>query len=137
MPRVLFCQITEYDFYYFEVHNVTDCWDGSRNAPGLWNHPGPSVTSSISRPLSDSDDCECKVLRGLNRTDPLRTRASPVAHTVKRLPAVRETLAQSLAREDPLEKGMATHSGILAWRTPWIEEPGGLQSTGSQGVGHD
>ena len=44
---------------------------------------------------------------------------------------------QSLGQEDPLEKGMATHSGILAWRTPWIEEPGGLQSTGSQGVGHD
>ena len=44
---------------------------------------------------------------------------------------------RSLAREDPLEKEMATHSSILAWRIPWAEEPGGLQSTGSQRVGHD
>ena len=44
---------------------------------------------------------------------------------------------QSLGREDPLEEGMATHSSILAWRTPWTEEPGGLQSMGSQRVGHD
>ena len=42
-----------------------------------------------------------------------------------------------LGREDPLEEGMATHSSILAWRIPWTEEPGGLQSTGSQGVEHD
>ena len=51
---------------------------------------------------------------------------------VKNLPAIRETQVQSLGREDPLEKGMATHSSILAWRIPWTEEPGGLQSTGSQ-----
>ena len=44
---------------------------------------------------------------------------------------------QSLGREDPLEEGMATHSSILAWRIPWTEEPGGLQSIGSQRVGHD
>ena len=44
---------------------------------------------------------------------------------------------QSLAREDPLEKGMATHSSVLAWRIPWTEGPGGLQSTGSQRVSHD
>ena len=43
----------------------------------------------------------------------------------------------SLGQEDPLEKGMATHSSILAWRSPWTEEPGGLQSIGSQRVGHD
>ena len=48
-----------------------------------------------------------------------------------------ETQVQSLGREDPLEKEMATHSSILAWRTPWIEEPGGLQAMGSQRVGHD
>ena len=48
-----------------------------------------------------------------------------------------ETQVQSLGREDPLEKEMATYSSILAWRTPWIEEPGGLQSMGSQRVGHD
>ena len=55
-----------------------------------------------------------------------------VAQTVKNLPAIQETRVQSLFREDPLEKGMATHSSILAWRIPWREEPGGLQSMGSQ-----
>ena len=51
---------------------------------------------------------------------------------VKNLPVMLETQVQSLGREDPLEKGMATHSNILAWRIPWTEEPGGLQSRGSQ-----
>ena len=60
-----------------------------------------------------------------------------MTQTVKNLPAVRETGAQSLGWEDPLEKGMAVHSTIFAWRTPWTEEPGGLQPMGSQGVGHD
>ena len=60
-----------------------------------------------------------------------------MAQTVKRLPAMRETQVQSLGREDPLEKEMATHSSILAWRTPWIEEAGRLQSTEPQRVGHD
>ena len=59
-----------------------------------------------------------------------------MAQTVKRLPAVRETWVQSLGWEDPLEKQMATHSSTLAWRIPWMEEPGGLQSMGSQRVGH-
>ena len=52
--------------------------------------------------------------------------ASMVAQTVKNLPVVQETLVQSLGQEDPLEKGMATDSSILAWRIPWTEEPGGL-----------
>ena len=60
-----------------------------------------------------------------------------MAQTVKSLPEMRETWVQSLGQEDPLEKGLATHSGILAWRIPWTEEPGGLQSTELQGVGHD
>ena len=50
---------------------------------------------------------------------------------------MQETPVQSLGQDDPLEKGMATHSSILAWRISWTEEPGGLQSMGSQGVGHD
>ena len=54
--------------------------------------------------------------------------ASLVAQTVKNLPAVQETQVQSLGQEDPLEKGMATHSSILAWRIPWTEDRGGLQS---------
>ena len=56
---------------------------------------------------------------------------------VKNLPAMQETGVQSLGQEDPLEKGMATHSSILAWEIPWTEEPGRLQSIGSQRVGHD
>ena len=59
--------------------------------------------------------------------------ASLVARRVKNLPAVQETWVQSLSWEDPLEKGMTTHSSILAWRIPWTEEPGGLQSMGLQG----
>ena len=60
-----------------------------------------------------------------------------MAQMAKNLPAMQETLVQSLGGEDPLEKEMATHSRILAWRIPWTEEPGGLQSMGSQRVGLD
>ena len=56
---------------------------------------------------------------------------------VNSVPAVQETLVQSLGREDPLEKGMATHFSILAWRIPWTEEPSELQSMGLQRVRHD
>ena len=60
----------------------------------------------------------------------LSTLASLVAQTVKNLPTMWETQVPSLCREDPLDKGMATRSSILAWRIPWTEEPGGLQSVG-------
>ena len=60
-----------------------------------------------------------------------------VAQRAKNPPAMQETRIQSLGWEDPLEKGMATHCSILAWRIPWTEEPGGLQSMESQRVGHD
>ena len=56
---------------------------------------------------------------------------------VKNLPAKWKAWIQFLGQKDPLEKGMATHSSILAWRIPWMEEPGGLQSMGLQRVGHD
>ena len=65
------------------------------------------------------------------------TWASLVAWMVKRLPTMWETRVRSLGWEDPLEKEMATHSSIHAWKIPWTEEPGGLQSMGSQRVGHD
>ena len=61
----------------------------------------------------------------------------PGSSAVKNLPAVQETWVRSLSREDPLEEGMATHSSMLAWRIPWTEEPGRLQSMGLQRVGHD
>ena len=57
--------------------------------------------------------------------------------TVKNLPAMQEIQVQSLGQEDPLEEEMTTHSSILAWRIPWTEEPGGLQSMGLQRVGYD
>ena len=60
--------------------------------------------------------------------------ASLVAQKLKPLPALQETWVQSLGQKDPLEKKMATHSSILAWRIPWTEEPGGLKSMGSQRV---
>ena len=62
---------------------------------------------------------------------------SLVAQMVKRLPAMRETWVQSLGQEDPLEKEMATHSSTLAWKIPWMDEPGRLQSMGLQRVGYD
>ena len=65
------------------------------------------------------------------------SRASLVAQKLKHLPGMWETGVRSLGGEDPLEKEMATHSSILAWRIPWTEEPGGLQSMGSQRVVHN
>ena len=61
----------------------------------------------------------------------------PAVQTVKNLPVTQKTRVQSLGWEVPLEKGMAIHSSILAWRIPWTEEPGGLQSLESQKVGHN
>ena len=63
--------------------------------------------------------------------------SSLVTQTVKNLPAMQETLDRSLGGEDLLEERMAIHSSILAWRIPWTEKPGGLQSMGSQRVGHN
>ena len=83
------------------------------------------------------------VLPGLTLTNPGQFKraslmwASLVAQRVKHLPAMWEAWVRSLGQEDPLEKEMATHSSILAWRMPWTEEPGGLQSTGLQRVRHD
>ena len=67
----------------------------------------------------------------------LHTQASQVAQIVKKQPAMQETHVQSLGWEDPLEKGMATHSSILAWRIPWTEKRGRLKSIGSQRVRHN
>ena len=60
-----------------------------------------------------------------------------MVQTVKNLPAMQETWVRTLGWEDPLEKGMATHFSIFAWRIPWTKEPGRLQSMGSQRAGHD
>ena len=67
----------------------------------------------------------------------ITSQLSLVAQTVKHLSTMRETWVRSLGREDPLEKEMAIHSSTIAWKIPWTEEPGRLQSMGSQRVGHD
>jgi len=67
----------------------------------------------------------------------LDRQSHPVAQTVKNLPAMQETRVRSLGWEDPLDKGMAIHSSILAWRIPWTAKPGRLQSMGLPRVGHD
>ena len=72
-----------------------------------------------------------KLLKGFNGR-----LVSLVAQRVRNLPAMQETWVRSLGQEDPLEKGMATHSSIFAWKIQWTEEPGELQSTGPLRVGH-
>ena len=67
----------------------------------------------------------------------IHVHSSLVAQTIKCLPTMWEIWVQSLGQEDLLEKEMATHSSILVWKIPWMEEPGRLQSMGSQRVGHD
>ena len=71
------------------------------------------------------------------KLEPCLLRASLVAQRINHLPAVQKTRVQSLGREDPLEEEMATHSRILAWEIPWTEEPGRLQSMGSQRIRHN
>ena len=98
---------------------------------GLFVFPWPSSWIAwfflISWPLR---------LRTLVLLEPCYSRTSLVAQMVKNLPTVQETRVRSLGGEDPLEKGMGTHSSILAWRIPWTEEPGRLQSMGSPRVRH-
>ena len=104
--------------------------DGMRNLK--WADCGPSlVVSSLAHwYISKEGDKRLKVL-------PQHLGASLVAQMVNNLPAVQEIWVWFLGQEDPLEKGVATHYSILAWRIPWTEEPGSLQPMGSQRVGHD
>ena len=87
---------------------------------------------SLNQDISDVRRVEC-VFNGIVVSE-LLTRCPSVAQMVKNLPVMWETWVRSLGWEDPLEEGMATHSSILAWRIPWTEEPGGLQSVGLQRV---
>ena len=79
----------------------------------------------------------CKRVTSSLRLDNDSCLLFPSGSVVKNPPAMQETLVQSLGQDNPLEKGMATHFSILAWRIPWTEEPGGLQSMGSQRVGYN
>ena len=105
----------------------------------LWILPLLFCTHS---PSSKEKRCKCLPLnsgprKGLQQSNLERVSYSRVTQTVKNLPAMQETQVWSLGREDPLKKEMTTHSNILAWRSPWTEEPGWLQSMGSQRVRHD
>ena len=111
---------------------------GSGRSPGEGNG-NPLQYSCLENPMDG--ETQQVTVHGVTRvrydlaTKP--TRASLVAQTVNNLPAMRETRVRSPGQEEPLEGGMATHSSPLAWRTPWTEVPGGLQSMGSQRVRHD
>ena len=117
---------------------------GERSVQGPWDGSGRDKDSRIRVAWDFSSGLVCQVvehrllilkgseLPGIFISGPeVSRRASPVAQTVQ------ETQFQSLGWEDPLEKGMATYSGVLAWRVPWTEGPGELQSLGSQRVRHD
>ena len=95
-----------------------------------WGHKGAGHDSETKQQYSEHQDTPQNSCR-------LYTKSTLVAQTVKRLPAMRETWFQSPGGEDALEKEMAPHSSILAWKIPWTEEPGRLQSMGSQRVRHD
>ena len=108
-------------------------------------HPAPHQVPHCNPPLSclpppvplkqGEAELGCTVRITLNYKDLVW--ASLVAQMVKNLPAMLETWVRSLDQKDALEKGMVNHFSILAWKIPWTEEPGGLQSRGSQRVGHD
>ena len=102
--------------------------------------PSRASTSSSSPHPRDQDTAEQGLigtgLWSLVLSEAVQV-ASLVVQLVKNPPAMRKTWAKSLGWEDPLEEGMSTHSSVLAWRIPWTEEPGGLQSMGSQRVRHD
>ena len=97
----------------------TEGWDARRAFTGA------EVLANLPTRISNSESQKFRVLITL------------LFQRLKLLPPMRETRVQSLGWEDPLEKEMVTHSSILAWRIPWREEPGGLQSMGSQIVGHN
>ena len=112
-----------------------------------WFSKCSSWTASNTRELVKNADSSVlpqpyciRILRGGAQESVLNkpsTRASLVAQRLKGLPAMWETWVRSLSWEDPLKKEKATHSSILAWRIPWTKDSGGLQSTGSQRIGHD
>ena len=118
VPRRHFCPGLQ------DVDNGTN-WSIYQELPcGKLNNPG-------------AKSCRAYHLNWLSIKSPLEWWASLVAQTVKSLPAIWETWVPSLSQQYPLKKEMATHSSTLAWKIPWTEEPGRLQSMGSQRVGHD
>ena len=118
---------------------IRSLWLQRQETFGVQSHYFLSYSRrNYSRQLSSTGHCSVWKFHSLANYIPLQCIfASLVAQRLKHLPPMRVTRVWSLGREDPLEKEMATHSSILAWRIPWTEESGRLQSTGSQRVGHD
>ena len=103
----------------------------------LWDKCYKGVGLSHYQRASGQDGCWCDLFRRFNLPQGLAFKGpSLVAQMVKSPPAMQETWVQSLGWEDALEEGLTTHSSILAWRIPRTEEPGGLQSTWLQRIGH-
>ena len=102
---------------------------------GAWRATVHGVTKSRTRQKRLST--QAHKFQSQNNTEPAESRASLGAQMVKNLPALQKTQVWSMGWEAPLEKRTATHSSILAWRIPWMEEPGGLQSIELQRVRHN
>ena len=135
-------------FSYNKLVSINSCWfevrlfssHGQSKISGLLNLPSMAWLSLCVSFRIDKSLLSCFAPFPMNISSSSRTiflQASLGAQTVKNPPAMQETWVPPLGGEEPLEKGMATYSSILAWRIPWTEQPGGLQSLGSQRVGYD
>ena len=135
---MFFLHLFTYKRKNFSSSSSGDAWDNRKRGDFLWCGilRWGVVLSLISRPPS-VPFLLTELLLLLTHSVDITLWASLVAQMVKCLPTMRETRVQSLGREDLLEKAMAPHSSTLAWKIPWTEEPGRLQSMGLQRVGHD
>ena len=123
-----------------EPQKTQNCQSNPKEIEQSWRHnpPGLQRYSNLNIMVLAQEQTYRSMEQNREHPDkPIYLRTSLVAQTVNHLPTMWETWVQSLSWEDLLEKEMATHSSILAWKTPWTEEPGRLQSMGSQRVGHD
>ena len=118
------------------VYNNLEAADCQGRLPRWCSGKGPAWSAWVTGDTGSIPELGRCPEEGIGYTN-LYSWVSLVAQTVKNLPAMRETWVRSLGWEDSLEKEMATHSSILAWKIPWTEKPGGLQSMGSQRVGHN
>ena len=126
-------------YSYTSALTFIDFPGGSHGKASAYNvgDPGSIPGSGRSPGEGNGNPLQYSCLPTQKRGSKKYMRTSLVAQTVKRLSTMRETQVQSLGREDPLEKEMAIHSSTTAWKIPWTEEPGRLQSMGSQRVRHD
>ena len=136
----IICSKVKHSLFNIDLNGISFVWFCFSLCPGQGENEALALSLTKIR-LFQRDKLKHLIVSGNNQKKKYEARqiykTSLVAQMVKRLPTMRETRVQSLGQDDPLEKEMATHSSTLAWKIPWMEEPGGLQSTGSQRVGHD